>query len=115
VYGPEYGQQWKLLIWLTASAAMAFATSCFTFAITAASCFREQVPLFAIVVSVSCITAFAAVPRIGLYGAALATLMAMTVQFIGTLLILRRALRHRVLDHPNQPAAVSSTALASNP
>jgi O-antigen/teichoic acid export membrane protein len=95
LYRPEYAEHEGLLLVLTASSALAFVTSCFTFAITAASQFRQQIPLFIIVVGVSSALSFILVPRIGVYGGALATLVSIAVQLLGTVLILRRALADR--------------------
>lgn len=95
LYRPEYAEHWQLFLWLVATAAIAFVASCFGYAITAASQFVPQLYLFMVVLAVSSGAAFVLVPRLGLYGAVFSTLASIAVQFIGTALILRRALKKR--------------------
>jgi O-antigen/teichoic acid export membrane protein len=115
LYRREYADHWDLFMWLTGTGALAFVAVCFGYAITAASQFRPQIPLFLAVVSVSAVSAFLLVPRIGLYGAAFATLASIAVQLIGSCFILQRALKKRMLEVPRTRTepAVPESALAS--
>jgi len=87
-------------MWLVASGAVAFVANCFGYAITAASQFRKQLWLSLVVTGISAGAAFALVPRVGLYGAAIATLTSFSVQVVGTCLILHRALKKRMVEPP---------------
>jgi O-antigen/teichoic acid export membrane protein len=97
LYGPEYAEHSDLLLWLVAVSAMACVSACVGVAMTAASQFRPQIPLSLIVTVVSAATAFGLVPRIGLYGATIASLSSVTVQAVGGYWIVRRALAMRML------------------
>jgi O-antigen/teichoic acid export membrane protein len=117
LYRPEYAVHWRLLVWLTASAALAFVTSCFTFAITAASQFRQQIPLFVVVVSVSALGSYLLVPKIGLYGGAVATCISITSQLAGTILILQRALAKRragTAENGSSSAMIADTVVSES-
>ncbi|MBV9303127.1 MAG: oligosaccharide flippase family protein [Acidobacteriaceae bacterium] len=96
LYRPEYAEHVDLLLWLVVVSGVACIANCMGVAMTAASQFRPQIPLFLVMGAVSALTAFALVPRIGLYGAALASLAAVTVQGVGGYGIVRRALKRRV-------------------
>jgi len=97
LYRPEYAEHLDLLLWLVAAAGLACVTSCVGVAMTAASQFRPQIPLFIAVGIVSIITALVLVPRMGLYGAAIATIAALSVQLIGSYWIVQRGLAKRKL------------------
>jgi O-antigen/teichoic acid export membrane protein len=92
LYRPEYAEHFALFLWLVGAAVLACVATTVGCAITAASEFRSQVPLFAIVTTTSAVVAVILVPRLGLYGAAIASLTAMIVQLLGACLILRHAL-----------------------
>jgi O-antigen/teichoic acid export membrane protein len=93
LYRPEYAQHCDLLVWLVLAGGVACMATCLGCAMTAASQFRPQIPLLAGVATVSAVTTIVFVPRLGLTGAAIASLIAMTVQLAGTWFILRRALQ----------------------
>jgi O-antigen/teichoic acid export membrane protein len=97
LYRPEYADHKDLLLWLVAAAGLACVSSCMGVAMTASSQFRPQIPLFVTVGIVSGITALWLVPRMGLYGAAIATIASLSVQIVGSYWIVRRALNRRVL------------------
>ncbi len=115
LYRPEYAEHSDLLLWLVAVAAMACVATCVGVAMTAASQFRPQIPLFLIISVVSAATAFGLVPRIGLYGAAIAGLASVTVQAAGSYWIVRRALKRRMLGarEDSRDASVVENALVS--
>jgi O-antigen/teichoic acid export membrane protein len=97
LYRPEYAEHSELLLWLVGVAAMACVATCVGVAMTAASQFRPQIPLFLTISVVSATTSFALVPRMGLHGAAIATLASVTVQAGGSYWIVQRALTRRIL------------------
>jgi O-antigen/teichoic acid export membrane protein len=97
LYRPEYAEQSNLLLWLVGAAGLACVSSCVGVAMTAASQFRPQIPLALVVGMVSAIGALALVPRMGLYGAAIATIVSLSIQIAGTYWLVDRALRRRVL------------------
>jgi O-antigen/teichoic acid export membrane protein len=115
LYRPEYAEHSDLLMWLVGVAAMACVATCVGVAMTAASQFRPQIPLFLVVGVVSAVTSFALVPRIGLYGAAIASLASVAVQAAGSYWIVTRALRRRVADliEDRGDSSVVENALAS--
>jgi O-antigen/teichoic acid export membrane protein len=115
VYRPEYAEHLGLLMWLVATAAMSGLATCVGVAMTATSQFRVQIPLFLTVASVSATTAYVLVPKLGLYGAAIATLASLVVQVIGSYWIVRRALKWRMLTvrERNGEAPVAEPVLAS--
>jgi O-antigen/teichoic acid export membrane protein len=112
LYRSEYAEHFGLFMWLVGTGCVAFVAVCFGYAITAASQFRQQLPLFLVVTRVSAGTALLLVPRVGLYGAAIATLASLSIQLIGTSLILGRALRRRATETAQGPANSSMGAAA---
>ena len=112
LYRPEYAEHSDLLLWLVATGGVACVATCVGCAMTAASQFRPQIPLFAVVTAVSAVTALALVPRLGLYGAAIANLASMTVQLLGTCFILHRALVTRRSPAPQHDAQQPAVAKA---
>ena len=115
VYRPEYADHVPLLMWLVASAGMSGIATCVGVAMTATSQFRVQIPLFLTVASVSGSTAYLLIPRLGLYGAAIATLASLVVQVIGSYWILERGLKRRTsrTREEEQDARVMEQVLAS--
>jgi O-antigen/teichoic acid export membrane protein len=95
LYRPEYAEHIDLLLWLLAVGAVGCVASCLGCAMSAASQFRVQVPLFLTVTGTSFVACHFLIPRYGLRGAALAALLAMCVQLLGTALVIFRALTKR--------------------
>jgi O-antigen/teichoic acid export membrane protein len=93
LYKPEYADRVDIFVWVMAVAAIANLASFLGYAITAARCFRPQVPLFGSCVVISAIACWALVPSQGLRGAAWAMLASYTVQFAGCLFIQDRLVR----------------------
>lgn len=88
LYGAEYASHSRLLVWIAVTAGVGYIASFSGYAITSARCFRSQLPLFAIVAITNGFACHWFVPRMGLDGAALSGLLAVTVQLLGTLSIL---------------------------
>jgi O-antigen/teichoic acid export membrane protein len=95
LYRPQYAEHVDLLLWLLAVGALGCVTSCLGCAMSAASQFRVQPPLFLVVTGASFVSCFFLIPRFGLKGAAFAALIAMVVQLIGTTIVIQRAIAKR--------------------
>jgi O-antigen/teichoic acid export membrane protein len=95
LYRPQYAEHVDLLLWLMAVGAVGCVASCLGCAMSAAGQFRQQVPLFIVVTGSSFVACYFLIPRRGLQGAALAALVSMCVQLIGTIFIVHRALQKR--------------------
>lgn len=98
LYRPEYAEHADLLTWLMIVGAVQCLNTCLGCALTAASQFRVQVPIFAIVTTTSLVGCLLLVPRMGLLGAALAALISTTVQLALTGLAMHRAMIKRGRD-----------------
>lgn len=92
LYRPEYAERSDLLLLLMAVGAVGCLASCLGCAITATSQFRAQVALFLVVTTSSVVACFLLIPRRGLHGAALAALVSMSVQLLGTAFLIYRAM-----------------------
>ena len=113
LYRPEYAERIDLLMWLMAVGAVGCVASCLGCAMSAASQFRVQVPLFLIVTASSFIACYFLVPTRGLYGAALAALISMCVQLVGTALVIHRALIKRAQELSGDLGATVESAFES--
>ncbi|WP_416665940.1 lipopolysaccharide biosynthesis protein [Egbenema bharatensis] len=80
LFGEEYGQQADLLVWLMIPAAIGYAGSFLGNGMTAAHYFRAQIPLFVTVTTVTTVASLWLLPIMGLYGIAIALLLAVFVQ-----------------------------------
>ncbi len=92
VYAPAYAERADVLVWLAAASGIGFVASFLWYSVTALGVYRPQVPLFVGVVAASVGACALFVPAYGSTGAAAAMVVGMTVQLVGTLFILRRAL-----------------------
>jgi O-antigen/teichoic acid export membrane protein len=95
LYRPEYAEHVDLLMLLLTVGAIGCVASCMGCAMSAASQFRVQVPLFLAVTGTSFVACHFLIPRYGLRGGAFASLVAMCVQFLGTAIVIYRALAKR--------------------
>jgi O-antigen/teichoic acid export membrane protein len=101
MYGPAYGAQAGLLVWMMVVALASNLAGALGYIMTAARQFRAQAPLFAVVAAGAGISAWLLVPRMGLEGGAAALGIASIAQGLGSLWILRSAWRKRpVRAHP---------------
>jgi O-antigen/teichoic acid export membrane protein len=80
LYRPEYSEQTTLFIWLMVTAGINYISSFLGYGMTAARYFRIQMPLFITVASISAFACLWLLPKLGLLGAAIALLLAATVQ-----------------------------------
>jgi O-antigen/teichoic acid export membrane protein len=75
LYGPEYAAHAHVFVWIMVAAGIGATASLLTYCITAARCFRPQVPMFAIVVGCNFVACSVLVPASGLTGAAEASVI----------------------------------------
>jgi O-antigen/teichoic acid export membrane protein len=88
VYTPEYSAYNDVFLWLMVSAGLSYVGSFLWYGIVAARRFAVQIPLFLLVALASGLGAWLLVPRYGLRGAALAMVLAMLVQIVGSIGVL---------------------------
>jgi O-antigen/teichoic acid export membrane protein len=87
-YGPEYMGNNDIFLWLMVAAAIGYVGAFLGYAMMAARYFMVQLPLFFLVAVVSLAGSAWLVPRLGLRGAAIALVMAMSTQTIGSFVII---------------------------
>ncbi len=87
LYSPEYAERVDVFCWLMTAGAAANLCSVLGYGMTAARCFRPQVPLFGLSVVISVLACYWLVPSYGLRGAAWALLASYSVQLLGCLVI----------------------------
>ncbi len=93
IYRPEYGHYADVFTWLMVASGIFYLASFLGFAMTAARYFRAQAPLF-LLATLSTVAACALlIPGGGLLGAALATVVTMLIQLLGSLFVVVKALR----------------------
>ncbi len=97
LYKPEYAEHADLFAWLTTAAAVSYVASLMGYGITAARCFRPQLPLFGFCGAVSALACLVLVPRIGLKGAVWAVLASLIVQMAGTAAIMNHSQRKKAV------------------
>lgn len=107
IYGSVYAANLETAIWIMGAGAVSYAASVVGYGLTAARCFREQLPLFLIVTLVAGGASYALVPRYGLKGAALAQLAAALAQLLGSTAILSSALKRSAVYATAQVEAVA--------
>jgi O-antigen/teichoic acid export membrane protein len=95
IYGSEYAAQYEVFLLLIIAAGIYCAACMFTSAITAARCFRIQVPLYMLIVGVNALACARWVPAAGLTGAAEAMMLASTVHLVLGAAVLTVLLRLR--------------------
>jgi O-antigen/teichoic acid export membrane protein len=113
LYRPEYAEHVDLLVWLLGVGAVGCVASCLGCAMSAASQFKIQVPLFIVVTGSAFAASAVLIPRLGLKGAALAALASMSVQLLGTSYVIYRAIEKRARTQDPTIAVVGEPALES--
>jgi O-antigen/teichoic acid export membrane protein len=88
VYGKPYADHLNVALWVIAAGGISCLASVIGYGMTAARCFRPQLPLFAAVAAITAAAAFLLVPRYGLMGAAAAQLISAVAQMLGSACIL---------------------------
>lgn len=92
LYRPEYAEHANLLVWLMVAAGLGYVSSFLGYGMTAARYFRIQMPLFALVTTISATACFWLIPTSGLRGAAIALMIAAIVQAGISLAVILQAL-----------------------
>ncbi|HEY4950012.1 MAG TPA: hypothetical protein VIH88_06745 [Candidatus Acidoferrales bacterium] len=90
--GSEYMGNNDVFLWLMIAAGIGYVGTFLSYAMMAARYFMVQLPLFLFVAIVSVLGSAWLVPRVGLLGAAMALVMAMITQTVGSFAIVYRAL-----------------------
>ncbi len=80
LYRSEYAEHADLLVWLMVAAALSYVSSFLGYGMTAARYFRIQMPIFALVTTISAAACFWLLPTSGLRGVAVAQILAAIVQ-----------------------------------
>ncbi len=80
LYQPEYAKQADLFVWLMVAAGIGYVSSFLGHGMTAARYFRIQMPLFALVTTISATACFWLIPSSGLLGAATSLIVAAIVE-----------------------------------
>lgn len=110
VYGPPYAANIPLAIEVMAAGSVSCAASVLGYGLTAARCFRQQVPLFLGVVAVAALAASTLIPLYGLSGAAIGQIAAATAQLFGSAAILFFAMRRgRAQGPPDAALKIGAT------
>lgn len=91
VYRPQYAEHLDLLLVMVATASLNAVASFLGFAMTAARCFRAQLPVMAATLATTFICTLQLVPHFGLLGAGYALFAAGAVQSSASYLVLSRA------------------------
>jgi O-antigen/teichoic acid export membrane protein len=92
IYRPEYAEQSKVLVWFMVVAWVGYLGQFLGYAMTSARYFVHQIPLFVVVALAITAGSYWLVPRMGLTGGVLANLIGVTVQLLGSMVILSTAL-----------------------
>jgi O-antigen/teichoic acid export membrane protein len=92
LYRPEYAKDVNLFVWLMVAAGVGYCASFLGYGMTAARYFWIQTPLFTIVTSISAITCFWLVPKLGLQGAAISFIIGSIIQTVFSLACIGHAL-----------------------
>ncbi|MDQ2945307.1 MAG: oligosaccharide flippase family protein, partial [Acidobacteriota bacterium] len=92
LYRPEYAEHSDLLVWLMSIGVVTYWASCLGVAMTAASRFRSQLLLFSTITLFSIFSCQLLVPRWGLQGAVVGSLVAALAQLAGAAFITLQAI-----------------------
>jgi O-antigen/teichoic acid export membrane protein len=93
VYRPQYAEHVDLLLVMVGTASLNAIASFLGFALTAARCFRRQIPIITATVVTTFILTLILVPHFGLVGAGYALLIAAMVQSSASYFALNAAMR----------------------
>jgi O-antigen/teichoic acid export membrane protein len=95
IYRPEYAAHVNLLFVMVVDASVTAASVFLGFAMTAARCFRSQIPIMVLNVTVTAALTLGLLPRYGLLGGGYALLISSTVQAGASYAVLRSAMSER--------------------
>jgi O-antigen/teichoic acid export membrane protein len=88
LYRPEYAAESRLLVWFMVVAWIGYLTQFVGTAMTSARLFVHQIPLFALGVLAIAIGSYWLVPRMGLQGAIVASMVGILVQLLASVAVL---------------------------
>ncbi len=108
-YGSQYSGNNDVFTCLMVAAGIGYVCTFLAYAMTAARRFKPQFPLFLLVAFAAFATSAWLVPRSGMLGAALALVVAMIVQLLGSFIVLFGA-----LDRPIVPISVGASVRLSD-
>lgn len=94
LYRPEYAERTDVFLLLMIASGIAAIATVLNYSMTATRRLRVQMPLYALISAILAVSNFVLIPRLGLRGAAIAQIIAVSVQAMGGLLVVLRAL-HR--------------------
>jgi len=95
VYRPEYADHLNLLVVMVIDASVTSMCVFLGFGMTAARCFRSQIPIMVANVVATIVLTYVLLPHFGMLGGGFALLLSSTVQASGSYFVLNRALRMR--------------------
>jgi O-antigen/teichoic acid export membrane protein len=95
IYTPEYSNHVNLLVVMVIDSAITAASVFLGFGMTAARCFRSQIPIMAANLIMTIAMTFALIPRLGLLGGGFALLLSSVLQASASYYVLSIALRKR--------------------
>jgi O-antigen/teichoic acid export membrane protein len=82
IYRPEYAAESRLLVWFMVVAWIGYLGQFMGSAMTSARLFAQQIPLFALGVLTITVGSYWLVPRMGLQGAIIASIVGLTIQLV---------------------------------
>jgi O-antigen/teichoic acid export membrane protein len=88
IYRPEYATESRLLVWFMVVAWIGYLTQFVGTALTSARFFVHQIPLFALGVLAIAVGSYWLVPRMGLQGAIVASMVGILVQMLASVAVL---------------------------
>lgn len=113
LFRPEYAGHADLFAWIMVLGALTYGGSCLGYALTAATCYRPQIPLFGVTVAATVVASATLVPRMGLVGAALASVCGAAVQIAGSCFVLSRWMAKLNVSNPYAGPLAESAKAAS--
>ncbi|MEN6521637.1 MAG: oligosaccharide flippase family protein [Armatimonadota bacterium] len=85
LYTPEYAEHTEVFTIMAIASAISFTGSIFIYALTAARCLVNQIPLYLLATAATCILSFYLIPRYGLAGAAYALCCSSVILLLGAI------------------------------
>lgn len=93
LYNQEYAHYAELFVWLMAVSILGHLASLLNYAMSAAQCFKPQLPLFIFVTFITIIFSSIFIPTSGLEGAVLVMAISFTVQAVGSAVLIFLSIR----------------------
>jgi O-antigen/teichoic acid export membrane protein len=93
IYKPDYAAYNDIFILIMIASGITYIASFLGYGMTAARKFKEQLPLFIVVVSCTALGGLSLIPSHGLKGAALTLIVSTTINFVFSLIVVIRAIQ----------------------